>query len=143
MELYTDASLTGFDGFCGTEFFKGAVIPTGDEEMSFHVIDDHVYNALIPIEHCANINVLELLSIMLALERWQSKLCCSRVLINCDNLQICYMLCKDRSSNMFANKYLKTMFWSCVSNKMYLSPCYIYHPVLIMWLTLYDRDLIL
>ena len=69
--------------------------------------------------------MLELVAIMIALQRWNHNFINSRVLINRDNLQVRYMLYKDRSMNSFANECLKSIFWNCVAMNMYLSPCYI------------------
>ena len=124
-EIFTDACLSGLAGVYGTDYFQGIIIPTFDSDLSIDQVTDNLYNILVPIDHVANINILELLAIMVALFRWYSYYHNARVLINCDNLQVCYMLCKDRSQNKFANHCLRSIFWLCVSNNMYLSPCYI------------------
>ena len=124
-EIFTDACLDGVGGIYKNDYYQGLIIPSGDKTLSITPIGHHNYNILVPIEQCKNINVSELVSVMIALRRWNSSFINSRVLINCDNLQVCYMLCKDRSANTFANACLKTIFWNCVSTNMYLSPCFI------------------
>ena len=124
-EIYTDACLNGLGGVFGNDYFQAQLIPSENEELKYTTCGDHYYLVHVPINHIRNINILELLAVYIALTRWSKLLSNSRVLLNGDNLQVCYMLCKDRSSNAFANTCLKSIFWMCVSYNMYLSPCYI------------------
>ena len=120
----TDACLQGIAGVFNNDFFQGCVGISDSDCFEVYPITDNLYNVLVPIEHVSNINILELLAVYVALCRWYYNFNNSRLLVNCDNLQVCYMLAKDRSSNTLANECLKSIFWLCVKQNMYISPCY-------------------
>ena len=119
-ELFTDACLTGIGGHNDVDYFTGSLHPSEYDDLYYYATNEYSYKVFVPISHYTNINVLELVAVLVAINRWES-----RILINCDNLQVCYMLTKDRSSNDLANNILKSIFWWCVSNNTYISPCYL------------------
>ena len=66
-------------------------------------VSPNAYEVIVPHVHAANVNVLELIAILLALMRWDALVINCRVLCYCDNLQVCYNLCKDKTRNAFSN----------------------------------------
>ena len=93
--------------------------------MLYMLMLSNAYNVFVPIEHAANINVLELIAILLALWRWEYKLENCRIMAYCDNLQVCFNLAKDKTINSLANECLRNIFWLCVRRNVYISPVYI------------------
>ena len=125
VELYTDASLSGLAGVAPWDYFTSMVYSTKNSQVAYVQINDNEYITYIPEDQVLNINVLELVAVYLSLERWQHELQDSRVIINCDNQQVCYMLCRDRSRNLTASILLRHIFWICVSRNLYVSPQFI------------------
>ena len=124
VEIYTDACLHGLAAICEEDFYQARVCSTSDEVISFYKNSLHSYEILIPEPHSVNINVLELAAVYLALLRWSYKLTNCRVILYCDNLQVCYNLARDKTRNALSNVCLREIFWICVSNNIYISPVY-------------------
>ena len=72
-----------------------------------------------------NINVLELIAVCPAMIRWSNSFKNARIISYCDNLQVCYNLAKDKTKNALSNGCLRSIFWMCVKNNVYISPVYI------------------
>ena len=125
MDIYTDACLEGLAAICNNDFFQAKVYPCDDDNLLCFAMSDYAYNVFVPIEHAANINVLELIAVLLAISRWSKNLANNRLVIYCDNLQVCYNLAKDKTKNALSNACLRSIFWLCVRNNMYISPVYI------------------
>ena len=124
-ELYTDACLYGMSGICNSDFYQAKILPCDDEDVCCYTLSANAYAAYIPKEHVANINVLELVAVLIALARWNHSMSNCRIIAYCDNLQVCYNLAKDKSKNPLSNKILRSIFWMCVRNNMYISPVYL------------------
>ena len=125
MELYTDACLSGLSGICDNDFYQARILPCDDDDMCCYTLSPNAYAIYVPIEHAENINVLELLAVLISLARWSYAMMNCRIIAYCDNLQVCYNLAKDKSKNPFSNKLLRSIFWICVKNNIYISPAYI------------------
>ena len=125
IELYTDACLNGLAAICQNDYYIANVTPSDCDNISFDIISPNAYEVIVPHSHAANINVLELIAVLLALIRWKTLLINSRVLCYCDNLQVCYNLCKDKTKNALSNECLRDIFWLCAKNNMFISPVYI------------------
>ena len=93
--------------------------------IQYYPTSPNAYEVIVPLIHAANINVLELIAVLLALIRWNHLLINCRVLCYCNNLQVCYNLCKDKTKNALSNECLGEIFWICVANNMFISPAYI------------------
>ena len=125
MEIVSDACLDGLAAICDGDFYQAKVLPCDDAAIHYEIISTHAYQVYVPKEHAANINVLELIAILLALLRWEHKLQNCRVIAYCDNLQVCYNLAKDKTINALSIECLRNVFWLCVRNNIYISPVYI------------------
>ena len=125
VEIYTDACLYGLAAVCGNDFYQAKVYTTEENLIKYHATSPYAYDIYVPIAHAANINVLELIAVLLALKRWCEYLKNCRVILYCDNLQVCYNLAKDKTRNALSNACLKDIFWLCVSRNIYISPAYI------------------
>ena len=125
VELYSDACLSGLAAICQNDYYYAKVMSCDDDDLHYVVTSTHAYEIYVPYKHAANINVLELIAVLLALIRWDNLLINCRVLCYCDNLQVCYNLCKDKTRNALSNQCLRDIFWRCVSNNIYISPAYI------------------
>ena len=125
VELYTDACLTGLAAICFNDYYQAKVIPCAVDEIYYEPVSANAYNAFVPLEHAANINVLELIAVLVALHRWSDDFRNCRIICYCDNLQVCYNLAKDKTCNMLSNRCLREIFWLCVRNNIYMSPAYI------------------
>ena len=66
-DLYTDACLTGLAAICNDDFYIANVISCDDENVHYCLTSTHAYDIFVPYVHAANINVLELLAVLLAL----------------------------------------------------------------------------
>ena len=125
IELYTDACLTGLGAICKNDYYIANVVSSENNEFGYCCTSPNAYDVLVPQIHAANINVLELIAVLLAIIRWKAWLINSRVLCYCDNLQVCYNLCKDKTKNALSNECLRCIFWLCVENNMFILPAYI------------------
>ena len=125
VELYTDACFSGLAGVTTWDHFTSRIESTTNSSVSYMQTNDNEYVTYIPEDHRANINVLELVAVYLSLERWHHIMQNSRVVINCDNQQVCYMLCRDRSKNLLAAMIMRHIFWICSSRNLYTSPQFI------------------
>ena len=124
-ELFTDACLTGLAAICQKDFYNAKVVEGDGDDIYYTCITPKVYAVTVPKVHVANINVLVLSAILLALIHWNTVLINCRVLCYCDNLQVCYNLCKDKTKNPLSNECLRLIFWICVTNNIFISPAYI------------------
>ena len=125
IELYTDACLSGLAAICHGDFYVANVTAADCINVCYNITSPNAYEVFIPHAHAANINVLELVAVLLALIRWSNIFINCRVLCYCDNLQVCYNLCKDKTKNPLSNQCLREIFWTCVAKNMFLSPVYI------------------
>ena len=125
IEIVTDACLDGLAAICDNDFYQAKVLPCDASDIHVEFVSAHAYTVFVPLEHAANINVLELISFWLALLRWEYKLQNCRIMAYCDNLQICFNLAKDKTKNALSNECLRNIFWLCVRNNVYISPVYI------------------
>ena len=125
IDLYTDACLDGLAATCNNDFYQARVLPCDDEFLHCFAATDNTYIVYVPIEHAANINVLELIAILISLFRWSNLMKNCRVISYCDNLQVCYNLSKDKTKNSLSNECLRHLFWLCARNNIYISPVYI------------------
>ena len=125
VELYTDACLSGLAAICQGDFYVANVITADCVKICYNIISPNAYDIFMPYAHAANINVLELVAVLLAFIRWNDVFINCRVLCYCDNLQVCYNLCKDKTKNEISNECLREIFWTCVANNIFISPVYI------------------
>ena len=125
IELYTDACLTGLAAICENDFYHARVIASECNMVYYCPISPNAYEIFVPCSHAANINVLELIAVLLAMIHWSDLFANCRVLCYCDNLQVCYNLCKDKTKNTLSNECLRNIFWICVRNNIFISPVYI------------------
>ena len=125
IDLITDASLKGMAAICDNDFCQAKVIPSQNDHLDYVPISANAYEVFVPSEHAANINVLELIAILLAMLRWSDKFKNCRIFAYCDNLQVCYNLAKDKTRNPLSNQCLRDIFWLCSMNNVYISPVYI------------------
>ena len=125
VELYTDACLYGLAAICQNDFYQARLCACDSDDIYYQSVSDNAYVVFVPKEHVANINVLELVAILLALIRWEPILDNCRVMAYCDNLQVCFNLAKDKTKNALSNHCLRNIFWLCVRNNIYISPVYI------------------
>ena len=125
VDIYTDACLYGMAAIYANDFYQARVYPSDGDMITFGEISPHAYDVMINSSHAQNINVLELVAVYLALSRWSSKLKNCRVVLHCDNLQVCYNLSRDKTRNELSNACLREIFWICVLNNIYISPAYI------------------
>ena len=102
------------------DFCQARVYPSDSENIAILKVTEHSYIAMIPKTHANNINVLELAAVHLALFRWSSLLSNCRIVLHCDNLQVCYNLSKDKTRNELSNSCLRDIFWICVTNNIYI-----------------------
>lgn len=123
-EIFCDASLTGLGAVYDKHAIRGRFFPSVHDCVRYERNDEY-YEVLVPQMFMANIKVLDLLAVYFALATWAGYMRNSRVIVNCDNLQVCLMLCKDRSHNELAAIIIRCIFWLCVAHNIYLSPSYI------------------
>ena len=79
------------------DYYTCQLTSYADTDVSIEPCSECEYLAFIPQDHHGNINVLELIAVYLVLLRWRDVLYNHRIIINCDNKQVCYMLYRDRS----------------------------------------------
>ena len=125
INLYTDACLYGLAAICRNDFYQAKIVPYDNEVVRYHAIPNNAYVLYVPEGHAANINVLELIAILIALDRWSDIMRNCRIICHCDNLQVFYNLAKDKTKNPVLNACLRNIFWNCVKNNIYVSPPYI------------------
>ena len=125
VEIYTNACLYGLAAICGNDFYQAIIRASDDEFIDCYPLSNYTYAVNIPVDHVANINVLEIIAVWLALVRWKEQLRNCRVLCYCDNLQVCFNLAKDKTVNPLSNQCLRNIFWLCVDHNIYISPVYI------------------
>ena len=97
IELYTDACLTGLAAICQNDFYHAKLVTDDTDEIYYSCSSPNPYEVTVSRIHGANINVFELIAVLLALIPWNPLLTNCRVLCYCDNLQVCYNLCKDQT----------------------------------------------
>lgn len=120
--LYSDASKTGYSVTHGSDwvagFFNSAEVPS-DIYLSdpYHM---HWINIAIDQSHRENINVLEIIPILLAVNRfghaWRDK----AVTWYSDNSQVVYSVNKGSSTNDYCMEVLRYIFWSSVVHNFHL-----------------------
>ena len=125
IELYTDACLQGMAAICENDFYQARVFHCDNADLYCLAASEHAYDVFVPVKHAANINVLELIAILIAIYRWENLLYNQQLIIYCDNLQVCYNLCKDKTKNALSNQCLRKIFWKCIEKNAYISPVYI------------------
>ena len=98
-----------FDGYAdcfdpvSNDFYQAKLLPCDDTHIHCYDVAAHSYEVYSPKDHAANVNVLELIANNLALSHWSHSLVNCRGLCHCDNLQVCYNLCKDKTKNESSN----------------------------------------
>ena len=125
IDLYTDACLRGLAAVCNGDFYQAKVTSHSCDDVYYYATSDNSYSVLVPEEHVGNINVLELIAVLLSIDRWKSFFNNTRIVAHCDNLQVCYNLAKDKTRNNLANTCLRHIFWLCVDINAYISPVYL------------------
>ena len=125
VEMYTDACLYGLAAICENDFYQARVLPCADNDLHCVATSDHAYEIFVPIEHAANINVLEMIAVLIGVYRWNNEILNKRLIIHCDNLQVCYNLGREKTKNELTNVCLRNIFWKCVECNAYISPSYI------------------
>ena len=125
VKIYTDACLEGLAAIFDGDYYQARVFALADDCITYITTTVNTYDVYVPVEHVMNINVLELIAVLLAMRRWSYCLINCRVILYCDNLQVCYNLAKDKTKNDLSNQCLRDIFWICISNNIYISPSYI------------------
>jgi hypothetical protein len=91
--IETDACLSGCGSICGSEYFH-TEFPSNVLEQEFQI------------------NILEMLCVLVAIQLWSDKLHCKRILIKCDN-----MVSVDALNNL---KTRNRMLQACVRHILYV-----------------------
>ena len=97
IELYTDACLTGLAAICQNDFYHAKLVADDTDEIYYSCSSPNPYEVTVSRIHGANIHVLELIAVLLAVVPWNALLTNCRVLCYCDNLQVCSNLCKGQT----------------------------------------------
>lgn len=119
VEIYTDASGSGFGGWSGSDYFYGYWDEAPDRCSHFE--PPPRFSCLTE----SNINVKELWPVVVALKRWGDDWKNKHILFHCDNSQVLYMLSKGRSVNLQAMQFLQEIFWHCALYNVTISAKYI------------------
>lgn len=121
--FFTDASFTGYGFWSGADwqagYFSKSTFPFSPKLCPEH---DHWVNVKVDDpQSCQNINVLELIPVWLGIKRsahiWRGY----HVVCNTDNSSVRSMINKGSSSNAHCMVLLRDIFWTCVTNNVYLT----------------------
>lgn len=114
--LHSDASLSGY-GFVHNTDWGAGFFNTSEEPEDICECDPshgHWANISIPYEYCDNINVLEIVPILIAVNKygytWRNQKICWFT----DNLQVVNMVNKGTSINDYCMEVLRCIFWCSV-----------------------------
>lgn len=120
--IFSDASFTGYsvvsdqDWIAG--FFNTDKLPPDILRCNpFHL---HWVNICVSNEFCKNINVLEIIPILLAVNRFGERWANSVVTWYSDNLQVVHSVNKGSSTNAFCMEVLRYVFWVSVVYNFHL-----------------------
>ena len=121
--LFTDSCLQGYGLVLGNDwqagYFSSDIDLKPDQEDTLESIHKHWVNVDVP-DH-SNINFLELVPVMQALERFHKLWSDRHIVLYSDNTQVVAMINKGTSANVHCMSYIRHMFWICAKNNIHIT----------------------
>lgn len=119
LEVYTDASGTGFGAWTSADYLFG--FWDSPEEGCIHLCPPPSFTDL----STTNINVKELWPVVASIHRWGASWRHRVVKVYTDNTQVLNMILSGRSKNFQAMDLIREIFWCCALYNIDLEACYI------------------